>query len=89
MNRKIGDARASDQRPAPTTKALTPAAWQVLLVDLEGRIADAGACPSGWLCVTRDATAMRGDIRMTRTGALLVVVGKESKRREVAFPGGG
>lgn len=95
VNQKVGDARAADRRPAPTTKAFTPAAWQVLLADLEREVQTPALARLKWLCVTCEATglraaeliaAVRGDIRMTRAGALLDVVGKGSKHREVPLP---
>ena len=97
VNQKIGDARAADRRPAPTTKAFTPAAWQVLLADLERGALTPARARLKWLCLTCEATglraaeliaAVRGDIRMTRAGALLDVMGKGAKHREVPLPKG-
>ena len=94
VNQKLGDTRGS-RRAGPTSKAFTPGAWQVLLDDLARSELTPARARLKWLCTTGEATglraaellaAVRGDVRFTKAGALLDVVGKGAKHREVPLP---
>lgn len=96
VNRKLGDeARARTTR----SRAFTPAAWATLLAELE-RPAPRGVTTASierlrWICTMGEATglrsaellrATRGDVEVTRYGAVLHVLGKGQKLRQVALP---
>ena len=101
VSKKVNAERDS-RRGSPTSKAFTPAAWAALLAALEPPEPGAKTERQPlsrerlkWLCTFCEATGLRaaelltsvrGDVRMTRSGALLNVFGKGSKHREVPVP---
>ena len=92
VNRKLGD---EIHRRTPSTKAFTPEAWQALLDELEREPKAPATVRLKWLCTLMECTglrsaeliaAKRGDVETTRAGALLHVLGKGKKHREVPLP---
>ena len=92
VNRKLGD---EIHGRTPSTKAFTPEAWQALLDELERAPKTLATVRLKWLCTLMECTglrsaellaATRGDIETTRAGALLHVLGKGKKHREVPLP---
>ena len=102
VSKKVNESRDGSRRASPTSKAFTPAAWGALMAALEPPEAGARPerYPMSrerlkWLCTFCEATGLRatellssvrGDVLMTRAGALLSVVGKGSKHRDVPIP---
>lgn len=92
VNRKLGD---EVHARSMSTKAFTPEAWQALLDELERAPQTRTTARLKWLCTLMECTglrsaellaATRGDIETTRAGALLHVLGKGKKHREVPLP---
>lgn len=96
VNRGLVDGQ--DQPEAPTSRALTPEAYSVLLEHAKAEVRR-GTLPAAgrnlFILVWTRHTGLRaaellnaqlGDLRRTRAGWLLGVVGKGNKRREVSVP---
>lgn len=96
VNRKLAD----DARPRGRSgKAFTPQAWAALLAELERPAPKASSLQANerlrWLCAVGEATGLRSaeliratkaDFETTRVGAVLHVLGKGSKHRQVPLP---
>ena len=102
VSKKVKESRDSSRRGSPTSKAFTPTAWGALMEALEPPAPGSGPEKNPmsrerlkWLFTFCEATGLRaaellssvrGDVLMTRAGALLSVLGKGSKHRDVPIP---